>query len=170
MKRMVEADKKMIEDLKSIGYKWDQGEDDTGHQMKYRRRCGGYYLDAGCARLMIDREIGLLHFDTIERFVPEGALLKDGTVKQADLLVLATGYHTQQEMVRRLLGDEVADRVGQVWGIGPDGEMANMWKRTRQEGLWFMGGGLTQSRIYSKYVALQIKAIELGYITAVMPT
>ena len=33
-------------------------------------------------------------------------------------------------------------------------------------GLWFMGGGLTQSRIYSKYVALQIKAIELGYISA----
>ena len=166
MKRMVEADKDMIAGLKSIGYKWDQGEDDTGHQMKYRRRCGGYYLDAGCAQLLIDGEIGLLQFDNIERFVPEGALLKDGSVVPADLLVLATGYHTQQEMVRRLLGDDTAERVGQVWGIGPDGEMANMWKRTKQEGLWFMGGGLTQSRIYSKYVALQIKAIALGYIPA----
>ena len=166
VKRMVEADKAMIEGLKSIGYKWDIGEDDTGHQMKYRRRCGGYYLDAGCAQLLIDGEVGLLQFDKIERFVPEGALLKDGTIEPADLLVLATGYHTQQEMVRRLLGDETADRVGQVWGIDSVGEMANMWKRTPQEGLWFMGGGLTQSRIYSKYVALQIKAIELGYISA----
>ena len=169
VKRMVEFDRKMIDGLLSIGFKWDIGEDETGHQMKYRRRCGGYYLDAGCAQLMIDGEIGLLQYDTIERFVPEGALLKDGTIKPADLLVLATGYHTQQEMVRRLLGSEVADRVGQVWGIDAVGEMANMFKRTPQEGLWFMGGGLTQSRIYSKYVALQIKAIELGYIPAAMP-
>jgi cation diffusion facilitator CzcD-associated flavoprotein CzcO len=169
MKRMMEFDRKMIEGLQSIGFKWDMGEDATGHQMKYRRRCGGYYLDAGCAQLMIDGEIGLLQYDQIERFVPEGALLKDGTIKHADLLVMATGYHSQQEMVRRLLGDAVAERVGQVWGIDAVGEMANMWKRTPQEGLWFMGGGLTQSRIYSKYVALQIKAIELGLISAAMP-
>ena len=166
VKRMVDADRTMIEGLKSIGYKWDIGEDETGHQMKYRRRCGGYYLDAGCAQLMIDGDIGLLSFDAIERFVPEGALLKDGTIKPADVLVLATGYHTQQEMVRRLLGDETAERVGQVWGIDDQGEMANMFKRTPQPGLWFMGGGLTQSRIYSKYIALQIKAIALGLIPA----
>jgi hypothetical protein len=43
-----------------------------------------------------------------------------------------------------------------------------MWKRTPQPGLWFMGGGLTQSRIYSRYVALQIKAIGLGLISAAM--
>jgi putative flavoprotein involved in K+ transport len=168
VKRMVEADKAIIEGLQSIGYKWDIGEDDTGHQMKYRRRCGGYYLDAGCSQLLIDGEIGLLQFDKIERFVPQGALLKDGSIKRADLLVLATGYHTQQEMVRRLLGSDIADRVGQVWGIDDQGEMANMWKRTPQPGLWFMGGGLTQSRIYSKYIALQIKAIGLGLISAAM--
>lgn len=164
MKRMYEADKAMIDGLISIGFKWDDGEDHTGHQMKYRRRCGGYYLDAGCARLMIDGKIGLLQWDHVERFVADGVLLKDGTVKQTDVIVMGTGYHTQQEMVRRLLGDAVADRVGQVWGIGADGEMANMWKPTPQEGLWFMGGGLTQSRIYSKTIALRIKAMELGLV------
>jgi cation diffusion facilitator CzcD-associated flavoprotein CzcO len=162
--RMAEYDKKMIDDLKAVGFKYDLGEDGTGHQMKYRRRGGGYYLDVGCSQLIIDGEIGLLQFDDIERFVPEGALLKNGMVKPADLLVLATGYHPQQELVRRLLGQEIADRVGQVWGIGEDGELANMWKRTPQDGVWFMGGGLAQSRIYSKTVALQIKAIEIGLI------
>jgi putative flavoprotein involved in K+ transport len=162
--RMAEYDKKMIADLKAVGFKYDLGEDGTGHQMKYRRRGGGYYLDVGCSQLIIDGEIGLLQFDDIERFVPEGALLKNGMVKPADLLVLATGYHPQQELVRRLLGQEIADRVGQVWGIGEDGELANMWKRTPQDGVWFMGGGLAQSRIYSKTVALQIKAIEIGLI------
>ena len=54
---------------------------------------------------------------------------------------------------------------GPIWGIGEDGEMANMFKRTPQEGVWFMGGGLGQCRIYSRYLALQIKAIELGLIS-----
>jgi hypothetical protein len=67
-------------------------------------------------------------------------------------------------LVRRLLGDEIAERVGEIWGIDADGEMGNMWKRTAQEGLWFMAGSLAQCRIYSKYLALQIKAVEEGII------
>jgi len=163
-KRMVELDKDLIAALKARGFKFDMGEDETGHQMKYRRRGGGYYLNAGCSDLIIDHKIGLVQFDDIEKFVPEGALMKDGTIQKADLLVLATGYYSQQEVVRRLMGDEVADRVGQVWGLAPNGELANMWTRTPQEGLWFMGGSLAQARIYSKYVALQIKGIELGLL------
>jgi len=162
VERMMEFDKEMIAGLKARGFKYDIGEDKTGHQMKYRRRGGGYYLDVGCSALIISGAIRLLQFDQIERFVAEGALLKDGSIRPADLLVLATGYQSQQDLVRRLLGENVADRVGQIWGFGPDGEMANMWKRTPHEGLWFIAGGLGQCRIYSKYLALQIKAIEEG--------
>lgn len=162
--RMIELDREMIAGLKSVGFKYDIGEDATGHQMKYRRRGGGYNLDAGAAALMIKGELGLLQFDRIERFVADGALLKDGSVVPADLLVLATGYQPQQELVRRALGDEIADRVGPVWGIGEDGELANMFKRTPQQGLWFIAGSLTQCRVYSKYMAVQIKALELGLI------
>ena len=43
-KRMVELDKEMIDGLKGIGFKHDIGEDQTGHQMKYFRRGGGYNL------------------------------------------------------------------------------------------------------------------------------
>jgi putative flavoprotein involved in K+ transport len=164
VQRMAELDKDLIAGLKAKGFKYDLGEDGTGHQMKYRRRGGGYYLDAGASGLIIDGEIGLMQFDDIERFCAEGALMKDGSTAPADLLVLATGYYTQQELVRRLLGDEVADKIGEVWGIGEDGEMANMWKRTAQDGLWFMAGSLAQCRIYSKYLALQIKALEEGLI------
>ena len=132
--------------------------------MKVRTRYGGYYLDAGCAQLIIDGEVGLLQFDQIERFVAGGALLKDGSVKPADLVVLATGFVTQQVLVAKLLGDEVAKKVGPVWGIAPDGEMNNMWKRTAQEGLWFVGGSFANCRTYSRYLALQIKAIEEGIL------
>jgi cation diffusion facilitator CzcD-associated flavoprotein CzcO len=164
VERMVEFDKEMIAGLIARGFKYDLGEDKTGHQMKYRRRGGGYYLDVGCSGLIISGAIRLLQFDQIERFVAEGARLKDGSIRPADLLVLATGYHSQQDLVRRLLGDDVAERVGQIWGFGPDGEMANMWKRTPQDGLWFIAGGLGQCRIYSKYLALQIKALKEGLL------
>ncbi len=160
--RMIELDKEMIEGLKGIGFKFDIGADDTGHQMKYFRRGGGYNLDAGSSALMIKGELGLLQYDLIDRFTAQGALLKDGSTVPADLIVLATGYYPQKELVLRALGEAMADRIGPVWGLGDDGELNNMFKRTPQEGLWFIAGGLAQCRINSKYMALQIKAMELG--------
>jgi putative flavoprotein involved in K+ transport len=41
-----------------------------------------------------------------------------------------------------------------------------MWKRTGQEGLWLMGGSFAQCRIYSRYLALQIKAVQEGLLAA----
>ncbi len=161
-RRMRELDAELIEGLHRIGFKHDFGEDETGHQLKYFRRGGGYNLDAGSSALMIKGKLGLLQYDRIERFVADGALLKDGSTVPADLIVLATGYYPQSELVRRALGEEMVKRIGPVWGIGPDGELSNMYKRTPQEGLWFIAGGLPQCRINSKYLALQIKAIELG--------
>jgi putative flavoprotein involved in K+ transport len=133
--------------------------------MKYFRRGGGYNLDAGSSALMIKGKLGLLQYDRIERFTADGALLKDGSTVPADLIILATGYYPQIELVRRALGEEMVERIGPVWGIGADGELSNMFKRTAQEGLWFIAGGLAQCRIYSKYMALQIKAMELGQLS-----
>ena len=161
-KRMLELDREMIEGLKGIGFKHDVGEDETGHQMKYFRRGGGYNLDAGSSDLMIKGQLGLLQYNRIERFTAAGALLKDGSTVPADLIVLATGYYPQEELVRRAIGDAMLDRIGPVWGLGEDGELNNMFKRTPQQGLWFIAGGLAQCRINSKYLALQIKAMELG--------
>ena len=162
VQRMLELDKEMIEGLRSVGFKHDIGEDLTGHQMKYFRRGGGYNLDAGSSALMAKGEIGLLQYDRIERFTADGARLKDGSTVPADFIVLATGYYPQMELVRRALGEAMVERIGPVWGIGADGELNNMFKRTSQEGLWFIAGGLAQCRINSKYLALQIKAMELA--------
>ena len=86
----------------------------------------------------------------------------------ADLIVLATGYLGLQHLVRKLFGDAVAARVGPVWGIDEaQQELRNMWMRTGQPGLWFIAGSFAQCRIYSKYLALQIKAIEQGLIPCV---
>jgi hypothetical protein len=76
----------------------------------------------------------------------------------ADLVVLATGFETQVATIRRLLGDEVAGKIGGLWGFDDQGFMRNMWKRTAQEHLWIMGGGLAECRLYSRFLALQVKA------------
>ena len=163
--RMVEHDRKMIDGLLARGFKWHDGEDHTGHNMMIRKRYGGYYLNAGCSELIINGDVGLMQYEQIERFAEGGALLKDGTLKPADLIVLATGFVTQEVLVGKLLGEDIAKKVGPVWGLAPDGEMNNMWKRTAQEGLWFVGGSFANCRIFSRFVALQIKAVEEGLLS-----
>ena len=160
--RMV--DRKLITVLEQRGFKTWSGEDETGFQMMYLRRGGGYYFNVGCSELIISGDIGLLQYADIETFVPEGARLRDGRIVPAELLVLATGYKNQQETVRLYLGDAIADRVGPVWGFDEGGELRNMWRRTAQPGLWFTAGSLAQCRIFSRYLALQIKALEVGLL------
>jgi len=162
-------DAKLLEALEAKGFRLDFGEDETGFQMKYLRRGGGYYFNVGCSELIIEGRIGLIQFRDIERFVPEGARMRDGSIVPADLIVLATGYKNQQDAVRIVLGDDVADRIGPVWGFDEGGELRNMWRRTAQKGLWFTAGSLAQCRIYSKYLALQIKACEVGMMSLAAP-
>jgi putative flavoprotein involved in K+ transport len=90
--------------------------------------------------------------------------MKSGETLAADLIVLATGYKRQEELVKKLFGEGVAIRVGTIWGFGEAQELRNMYTRTGQPGLWFIAGGLAQCRIGSKHLALQIKAIEEGLL------
>ena len=159
-----EVDKALLDALEKRGFQLHFGEDDTGFQMMYLRRGGGYYFNVGCSELIISGAVGLLQYADIDAFVAEGARLRDGRVVPAELLVLATGYKNQQETVRLYLGDMIADRIGLVWGFDEGGELRNMWRRTAQPGLWFTAGSLAQCRIFSRYLALQIKALELGLL------
>ncbi len=102
--------------------------------------------------------------------------MADGTELPADLVVYATGYGSMNGWVADLISQDVADKVGKVWGLGSDttkdpgpweGEQRNMWKPTQQEALWFHGGNLAQSRHYSLHLALQLKARAEGIDTPV---
>ncbi|MCK1743602.1 NAD(P)/FAD-dependent oxidoreductase [Bradyrhizobium sp. 139] len=159
-----ELDRELLDGLRKVGFKLDFGEAGTGWQFKYLTRGGGYYFNVGCSNLIVEGAIELRQFADIESFTAEGAQMKDGSTIAADLIVLSTGYKPQQYLVRKLFGDGVADRVGPVWGFGDGLELRNMYARTRQPGLWFIAGSLAQCRINSKYLALQIKAIEQGIL------
>lgn len=166
---MAADDRDLTDQLNAIGFRTDNGVDGTGFQMKYMRRGGGYYINVGCSELLIDGSIALRQYTDIDRVGNTGLVLHDGTTVPADLIILATGFKNQQALVRARLGDDVADRVGDVWGFDERGEIRNVWKRTGQEGLWFHTGSLVQNRIFSRFLALQIKACEVGLLDPAPP-
>ena len=157
-------DRELLDGLERRGFKLDTGEGGTGWNFKYLTRGGGYYFNVGCSDLIVSGEIGLRQFSDIEGFVSEGARMCNGETIAADLIVMATGYKRQEELVRLLFGSEMVERIGPIWGYGDELELRNIFKRTAQPGLWLCAGGLAQCRIGSKHLALQIKAIEEGLL------
>ncbi|KIU51041.1 MULTISPECIES: NAD(P)/FAD-dependent oxidoreductase [Bradyrhizobium] len=159
-----ELDKTLLDGLARKGFRLDFGDGGTGWQFKYLTRGGGYYFNVGCSDLVASGAVALQQFADIETFVSDGARLKSGETIAADLIVLATGYRPQEELVKKLFGEAMAARVGPIWGFGDGQELRNMYTRTPQPGLWFIAGSLAQCRINSRYLALQIKAIEQGLL------
>ena len=173
--QMRERDRDFYDRLEAAGFELDWGADGSGLFMKYLRRGSGYYIDVGACDMVADGRIKLAH-GQVERLTEDSVLLADGTELPADVVVYATGYGSMNGWAADLIGQDVADRVGKVWGLGSDtpkdpgpweGEQRNMWKPTQQPNLWFHGGNLHQSRHYSLYLALQLKARHEGMATPV---
>ncbi len=161
-----ELDAPLHRALEKAGFRLEFGDNGTGWPLKYRTRGGGYYFNVGASDLVARGEIGLIQYADIAEFTAGGMKMKDGSERPVDLVVLATGYKGQDHMVGELFGAEMRKKVGPVWGFDDrTQELANMWLPTPQEGLWFTGGSFAQCRMYSKFLALQIKAREVGLLS-----
>jgi putative flavoprotein involved in K+ transport len=170
-----ERDAEFYRRLEQVGFDLDFGEDDSGLFVKYLRRGSGYYIDVGASELVANGDIKLAKGQVAE-LTEDEVVLADGTRLGADLVVYATGYGSMNQLAADIIGQDMADKVGKVWGLGSgttkdpgpwEGELRNMWKPTAQEGLWFHGGNLALSRYYSLYLALQLKARMEGIPTPV---
>ncbi|MEM7444186.1 MAG: NAD(P)/FAD-dependent oxidoreductase [Pseudomonadota bacterium] len=175
-RRIAEMDADILQRLEKVGFLLDFGDDGSGLPLKYLRRGSGYYMDVGASELVADGKVKLRSGVGVREMTENGVVLSDGSELPADLIVLATGYGSMNGWAAKLISQEVADKVGRCWGLGSDttndpgpweGEQRNMWKPTHQEALWFHGGNLHQSRHYSKYLALQLKARLEGVPTPV---
>jgi putative flavoprotein involved in K+ transport len=173
--KMRERDADFYAALEKAGFQLDWGADGSGLFMKYLRRGSGYYIDIGASQLIIDGKVKLAA-GQVEEITETSIKLADGKEIPADVIVYATGYGSMNGWVADLIDQETADRVGKVWGLGSDtpkdpgpweGEQRNMWKPTQQDALWFHGGNLHQSRHYSQYLSLQLKARLEGIQTPV---
>jgi putative flavoprotein involved in K+ transport len=174
--QMQKRDAAFYKQLTDAGFMLDFGEDGTGLALKYLRRGSGYYIDTGASELIADGRIALKSGVQVERIESDAVVLSDGSRIECDLIVYATGFGSMNGWAARIISQEVADRVGICWGLGSgtsrdpgpwEGELRNMWKPTQQPGLWFHGGNLQQSRSYSLYLALQLKARMEGLETPV---
>lgn len=174
--KMAEVDADFYERLEKAGFLLDWGDDGSGLFMKYLRRGSGYYIDVGASELIIDGSIKLESGTNIKDIKENSVVLENRKELPADLIVYATGYGSMNGWAARLISQEVADKVGKCWGLGSDtkkdpgpweGEQRNMWKPTHQEALWFHGGNLHQSRHYSQFLSLQLKARKEGIPTPV---
>jgi putative flavoprotein involved in K+ transport len=173
---MKKRDADLYARLEQAGFLLDFGVDGSGLFMKYLRRGSGYYIDVGASELVANGSIKLKSGVNIERISPKSVILSDGTELPAELIVYATGYGSMNGWLADLISPEVADKVGKVWGLGSDtpkdpgpweGELRNMWKPTQVPHLWFHGGNLHQSRHYSQFLSLQLKARFEGLPTPV---
>ena len=173
--QMRERDQEFYDRLEKAGFEHDWGDDGSGLFMKYLRRGSGYYIDVGAADLVANGDVKLVH-GQVKELTEHSVVLEDGTELPADVVVYATGYGSMNGWAADLISQEVADTVGKVWGLGSnttkdpgpwEGEQRNMWKPTQQDALWFHGGNLHQSRHYSLYLALQLKARAEGIPTPV---
>ena len=162
-----DADAPVYDRLRARGFLLDFAEDDTGIAGKYPRRASGYYIDVGASDLIADGEIKLRSGVGVAGIEGNAVILSSGERLPADVIVYATGYGPMNGWAEMLISKEVADRIGPCWGLGSatamdpgpwEGELRNMWKPTAQEGLWFHGGNLAQSRFHSLHLALQLKA------------
>ena len=160
-----EIDRPLLDKLEEVGFRLEYGEENTGWQFKYLTRGGGYYFNVGASDLIAERKIKVIQFSDIINFDPSGIEMKSGDHFDVDLMVTATGYKGQEYVVEEFFGKSVVENVGPIWGFDNDRqELRNMWMQTKQPGLWFHAGSLAQCRIFSKFLALQIRAIQDGIV------
>jgi len=64
--------------------------------------------------------------------------------------------------MKKLFGEETIERTGPVWGLDDEGELRGCYRPSGHPGLWYGMGDFYHARFFSKQLALEIKAIELG--------
>lgn len=157
-----QRDAELLKALAATGFALDRGPQNSGFLMKYFQRGGGYYIDVGASQLIADGKIKIVQGQEITKINKRSISFANGTEIEADEIVFATGYQNMRETSRKVFGDEIADKLNDVWGLDEEGEIRTMWRASGHRGFWFMGGNLALSRYYSRLLSLQIKAIEVG--------
>ncbi|KAF7362792.1 Flavin-binding monooxygenase [Mycena venus] len=157
--------KETHEGLREAGLKLNMGTDGSGHYPLAYERFGGYWLDVGVADFIRTGKVKIKQGVEIARFTENSAVFTDGSSLDVDAVVFATSYENIRDTMRGLFGDAVIDQTTTVWGVDEEGEINGCYRPSGYPGLWYAGGGFDASRFYSKQLALEIKAIELGLLT-----
>ncbi|KAJ7617323.1 FAD/NAD(P)-binding domain-containing protein [Roridomyces roridus] len=163
-----ENDRDLFDGLRKAGFKltWQLtpgGEEVGPAAFIYNQLASGTFLDVGGAKLIVDGKVKIKQGVEVARVEPEGLVFSDGSKLAADVIVLGTGYHPIMPSIASIMGDGIQKLIGnKVWGLDEGGEFTNCYRPTGAPGIWVTPGGFPQARFFSKHLAIQIKAEELG--------
>ncbi|KAJ7491732.1 FAD/NAD-P-binding domain-containing protein [Mycena galericulata] len=160
---MWDEEKETHEGLREMGLNLTMGKDGSGQYPMIFERFGG--LDVGVAEQIRSGRVKIKQGVEIARFTETSAVFTDGSSLELDAVIFATSYESIRDTMRGLFGDETINQTSVVWGTDEEGELNGCYRPTGHPGLWYAGGDFGISRFYSKQLALEIKAIELGLLT-----
>ncbi|KAF8813407.1 FAD/NAD(P)-binding domain-containing protein [Phlegmacium glaucopus] len=161
-KLIAKADKEILDGLHQRGFRTNMGYQDTGLLLMVWLKAGGYYMDVGGSQYIIDGKVKLKNGSQIQGFTANGLKFEDGSELEADVVLFCTGLSDTRHAIRKVCGDEVAEKMKPVWGLDEEGELNGCYRDLGYQGLWYIMGNFALSRFYSKHMALQIKAMEEG--------
>lgn len=92
---------------------------------EFLEAAGGSYIDVGASQLIIDGHIKIKK-GQVARINPHTLVLEDGIELPADEIIFATGYTSMLETTRKILGDDFADQLKEVWGLDVEGELKSV--------------------------------------------
>ncbi|KAI9693499.1 MAG: hypothetical protein M1820_009235 [Bogoriella megaspora] len=146
--------------LEKVGFKLDR----YGELMQnLYERSGGHYMDIGTSAKIAKGLIKIKSDSLPISYTENGLQFSNGSHLRADVIVFATGFVGNLKLVvEDLFGSEIANEVGDFWGLDPEGELKGAYKPTGHPAFWYHGGSLGQARYFSRFIALQVKAKLLG--------
>lgn len=140
-------DQPMLDSLKKSGYLIIDSETELPSLLALTiHRAGGFYIDIGCASLIVQNKIHIKSGHEISNIKPKSVVFTDGDELEADEIIFCTGYNNGRSRTRKIFGDEVADRIMPIWGFDEMGEIRGVWRRSGQEGFWVAAGSFWLSR------------------------
>ncbi|KAF8862065.1 flavin-containing monooxygenase [Acephala macrosclerotiorum] len=126
-------------------------------------RFGGHYIDVG-ASAKISQGLIKIKVDSLPvKYIKNGLEFTDGSTLPADAVVFATGFDANlRNQVSSLFSPSIAEKMGDWWGLDPEGEIRGAFRPCGQKGMWYVGGDQSQCRYFSRFVALCVKADVMG--------
>ncbi|TVY94431.1 putative indole-3-pyruvate monooxygenase [Lachnellula willkommii] len=161
---MAQHDAALLAEMEKAGMAIKRGEDGIGLLHHQLLKGGHFYIDQGACKMIADGRIKVQQSqEGVKGFDQKSVVLGNGTRVEADVVVLATGFHPAAHLTERIMGKEFSAKVGEVGSLDDEDERVAWWRPSAAApGFWYMTGSLLWSRTFSKPLALQIKAIEEG--------
>ncbi|KAK0482195.1 hypothetical protein IW261DRAFT_1417804 [Armillaria novae-zelandiae] len=131
---MAEAEREMHEGLRKAGLDINMGEDGSGQFPMVFQRFGGYWIDVGCAELIISGRVKVKQGVELQRYLSDGVVFTDGSKLDADVVIYATGYHNIRDTLKDVFGEAITERTGPIWGLDEEGELNGCFKPSGHPG------------------------------------